>query len=75
MRPPQDPATIAKAKEQDWYIEFDDINAKARNVLEKYSGIAPADVVPRVKEIVSLPFLPICGKQLTNRSANVPLQL
>ncbi len=55
MRPPQDPETVRKAKEQDWYLDFDDINPPARDLLEKYSGIAPADVVPHVKAIVSPP--------------------
>lgn len=52
MRPAQDPQVVRQAKEQDWYIEFDDINPVARDILEKYSGIAPADVVSHVKDIV-----------------------
>ncbi|KAJ3475051.1 hypothetical protein NLG97_g9594 [Lecanicillium saksenae] len=51
MRPPQDAEVIRQAKKQGWYIDFDDINPQAREILERYSGIAPADVVPHVKDI------------------------
>lgn len=51
--PIQDPETIRKAKEQDWWLTFDDVNPHARDILEKYSGIAPADVVQHVRDIVS----------------------
>ncbi|KAJ2955774.1 hypothetical protein NQ176_g11374 [Zarea fungicola] len=49
--PIQDPETIRKAKEQDWWLTFDDVNPHARDILEKYSGIAPADVVQHVRDI------------------------
>ncbi|KAJ6782923.1 hypothetical protein PWT90_03075 [Aphanocladium album] len=56
MRPPQDADIVRRGKGQDWYIEFDDINPQAREILEKYSGIAPADVVQHVKDIRELAF-------------------
>ncbi|OAA74900.1 hypothetical protein LEL_06888 [Akanthomyces lecanii RCEF 1005] len=51
MRPAQDPEVVRKAKEQDWYIDFDDVNPQAREILERYSGIPPGDVVEHVKDI------------------------
>lgn len=56
MRPPQDPEVVRKAKEQEWYIDFDDVNPQAREILEKYSGIPPDDVVAHVKDIVRRPY-------------------
>ncbi|OAA53265.1 hypothetical protein ISF_08879 [Cordyceps fumosorosea ARSEF 2679] len=55
MRPPQDPQIIEDAKKQDWYVDFDDVNPEAREILETYSGVAQGDVVQHVKDIVSSP--------------------
>lgn len=70
MRPAQDPEVVRKAKEQDWYIDFDDVNTQAREILERYSGIPPGDVVEHVKDIVSPPLTSVFTPQPSNQGAD-----
>ena len=58
----QQPSVGTKDTSVEWYqAELEDVNSHARGVLETYSGVSPAQVVPHVLKIVSHSFSILLG--------------
>ena len=48
----------SRSKDVGWYDnEIEELNARARELFEKYSGIPPEQVLPHIYEIVRSPIV------------------